>query len=252
MDGQSAPMERKGSRASAEPERSCVVTRAKLEPENGIRFVLDPENRVTPDLKRKLPGRGVWVGVSKALVAQAIKKGAFSRGFKTQAIASADLPDLVEQLLLRDALQALSLANKAGLVTTGFAKIESAVAGGNILALIHAEDGGADGKRKLGQSLRRKFGDERRPQIGNFVSEQLDLALGRTNVIHAAVGHGPTAKVFLASSRRLALYRGQSDEAAPDEGATLEQDVEADKALEQGFKADDTNGLGPGTHDRYE
>ena len=237
-------------------ERTCVVTRQTHAPDQLIRFVLGPENVVVPDIKRKLPGRGVWVGLSRDLVAQAVKKQAFSRALKEKVVAAADLPDLVERLLRRDALQALSIANKAGVVTTGFARVESAVASGAVCALIHASDGAADGKRKLGQSLRRRFGPESRPEIGIFTVDELDAALGRGNVVHAALGLGPAAKVFLASSRRLAVYRGDeeagvpsgTEEITPRVGGELTNNM----ALEQDFKADGTNGQGPGTHERYE
>ena len=68
----------------AAPERTCVVTRQIREPDELIRFVLGPDNAVVPDLKRKLPGRGVWVGLSEALVAQAVKKQLFSRGLQRE------------------------------------------------------------------------------------------------------------------------------------------------------------------------
>ena len=142
-----------------------VVTRQIRAPDELIRFVLGPDNAVVPDLKRKLPGRGVWVGLSRALVAQAVKKQLFSRGLRQKASASPDLPDLIETLLRRDAAQGLALANKAGLVTTGFAKVESAIASGKIAALVHAVDGAPDGKRKLRQALRRRFGDQMPPDF---------------------------------------------------------------------------------------
>ena len=34
-----------------------------------LRFVLDPDGRVTPDLRNRLPGRGVWVSANAATVA---------------------------------------------------------------------------------------------------------------------------------------------------------------------------------------
>jgi uncharacterized protein len=252
------------------PERTCVVTRQTLHPDQLIRFVLGPENTVFPDLKRKLPGRGVWVGLSKELVAQAVKKQAFSRALKEKVVASPDLPDLVEHLLRRDALQALSIANKTGAVTTGFAKVESAVASGAVCALIHASDGAADGKRKLGQSLRRRFGPEGRPEIGIFTVDELNAALGRGNVVHAALGLGPAAKVFLASSRRIAVYRGDKEAGVPSGAEEMTPhgkdltprgeilaprggvELTNNMALEQDFNADGTNGQGPGTHERYE
>jgi len=225
----------------AAPERTCVVTRQIREPDELIRFVLGPDNAVVPDLKRKLPGRGVWVGLSRALVAQAVKKQLFSRGLREKASASPDLPDLIETLLRRDAAQGLALANKAGLVTTGFAKVESAIASGKIAALVHAVDGAPDGKRKLRQALRRRFGDHMPPDFDLLATEELDSALGRGNVVHAALGLGAAAKVFLASARRLALYRGDSEADAPLEG----QDLTMNEALEQGFKADGSNGRDP-------
>jgi uncharacterized protein len=223
------------------PERTCVVTRQIRAPDELIRFVLGPDNAVVPDLKRKLPGRGVWVGLSRALVAQAVKKQLFSRGLREKASASPDLPDLIETLLRRDAAQGLALANKAGLVTTGFAKVESAIASGKIAALVHAVDGAPDGKRKLRQALRRRFGDHMPPDFDLLATEELDSALGRGNVVHAALGLGAAAKVFLASARRLALYRGDGEADAPLEG----QDLTMNEALEQGFKADGSNGRDP-------
>ncbi len=234
-------------------ERTCVVTRQKRPPEELIRFVLGPDHAVVPDLKRKLPGRGVWVGLSKALVAQAVKKQLFSRGLREKALASPDLPDLVERLLARDAMQALSMANKAGLVTTGFAKVEAAIGSGAVSALVHARDGKSDGKRKLAQAMRRKFGSDGLPEIGTFVTDELDCALGRGNVVHAALGLGPAAKVFLASSRRIAVYRGDDEKEPADAGI----DLTKDEALEQDFNADGAsgqengqeNGQAPGTQE---
>jgi hypothetical protein len=40
-----------------------------------------------------------------------------------------------------------------------------------------------------------------------FTSQQLSLALGHTNVIHAALGGGAAAQAFLSRCRRLEVYR---------------------------------------------
>ena len=42
-------------------DRMCIVTRARRSPDEMIRFVADPGGEIVPDIKRKLPGRGVWV-----------------------------------------------------------------------------------------------------------------------------------------------------------------------------------------------
>ena len=197
--------------AEGSPERTCIVTRAKGLPEEMIRFVIGPGGTVVPDIRRKLPGRGVWVTARAGYVAEAVKRQAFSRGFKTKVAASESLAAEIEALLTKDCLQALSLASKAGQVVSGFAKVEEAIASGAIAGLVHAADCGADGMRKLGQSLRRRYGDERaRPRVELFRSGQLDLALGRANVIHAALIEGPASEGFLQRCRKLTLYRSGS------------------------------------------
>ena len=49
-----------GPRAQ-ELERMCVATRTVRPVDDMIRFVVGPDGEAVPDLKRKLPGRGVWV-----------------------------------------------------------------------------------------------------------------------------------------------------------------------------------------------
>jgi predicted RNA-binding protein YlxR (DUF448 family) len=200
--------------AETGPERTCIVTRTKGSPEDMIRFVIGPGALVVPDIRRKLPGRGVWVTARADRVREAVKRQAFARSFKTKVIASDALASEIEALLTQDCLQALSIANKAGQVITGFGKVEETIASGAIAGLIHASESGADGIRKLGQSLRRRFGEGAvRPRVELFHSEQMDLALGRTNVIHAALIKGAASEAFLNRCRRLALFRSAPPEA---------------------------------------
>jgi len=194
------------------PLRTCVVTRQERSPDEMIRFVLAPDGTVTPDLRRKLPGRGVWVEARAATVATAVRRQAFERGFKTGAKTPDDLVGLIDRIMQDDCAQALSLANKAGLVVTGFAKVEAQIAGGDVVALLHARDGGGDGKRKLGQALRRRFGDAPPEELACFESGQMDLALGRTNVIHAALRSGPASAALITRCRRLRDFRGNATE----------------------------------------
>jgi len=192
-------------------QRTCIVTRRKGSPDELLRFVAAPDGAVVPDLKRKLPGRGVWVGADAKLVAEAVKKGLFARALRGKAQASAALADEVALLLERDALQAFSLANKAGAVVTGFAKVEKLIADQEVAGLVHARDAGADGVRKMGQALHRAFGAAGAdvPQLRLFASDQLDLALGRSNVVHAALRTSPAASAFLMRALRLSQYRGE-------------------------------------------
>jgi uncharacterized protein len=200
------------------------VTGEKGPPEAMIHFSLSPAGEVVPDLRRKLPGRGVWTSLSAAVVAQAVRKQAFSRGFKTKAAARPDLAQNVDAIIEQDALQFLSIVNKAGLVVTGAAKVEAAIRGGDILALLHARDGSPDGTAKLERIARGRFGPdaERIARINLFSSSQLDLALGRTNVIHAALGAGEASAAFLYRVRRLAEYRSNGAGNPPVAAATAD------------------------------
>jgi uncharacterized protein len=180
--------------------RLCVATRALLPIDDMIRFVRAPDGAVVPDLKRKLPGRGVWVSARRSVLAAAIQRGAFRRGFKSDVTVSKDLLTLTERLLTRWVLDALTIANKAGHVVTGFAKVEAAIATGPILALLHGSDASPDGWRKIAAALKRRFGEdtENIVTIAAFTSAQLDLALGRANVVHAALLAGRASDTVLA------------------------------------------------------
>ena len=80
-------------------ERTCIVTRAVRPPGAMIRFVRAPDGSVAPDIRSRLPGRGVYVTASADLVAEAAKRQIFSRGFKAKAEASPTLADEVDRLL---------------------------------------------------------------------------------------------------------------------------------------------------------
>jgi hypothetical protein len=128
---------------------------------------------------------------------------------------------MVDRLLHADARQALSLANKAGVVVTGFAKVEAALTRGGVAALVSASDGSEDARRKLLQAARRAAGSgDPPPLVTHFPGRDLDLALGRENAIHAALLAGSACDAFLARCARLAEYRsGAPGEARPDGGA---------------------------------
>jgi uncharacterized protein len=197
-------------------ERTCIVTGEKDSPEAMLRFALGPDGSVVPDLRRELPGRGVWTRLSLDTVRRAAERGAFSRAFRAHAVAAKGLEAKVDTLLERETLQALSMANKAGLVVTGAFKVDSASDIGAVAVLIRASDGAADGAAKREGALRARLGDaaDAIPRINLFSSSQLDLALGKANVIHAALKSGAATSAFLARAERLRRYRSISSDTA--------------------------------------
>jgi len=204
--------------------RMCAVTRQVRPIDELIRFVVSPQCEVMADLKRKLPGRGLWIAASRQVVAEAVRRHQFGKGFKREVRVAPTLAADTEALLVRSAIEALAMAAKAGQVVAGFSKVEGALAPRpartSIHAVIHASDGAADGIRKLDAIIRQNAGqntengDESHPfpVVTALTSEQLDLALGRSNVIHAALLAGPASKTFLSRSHVLVRYRMADDD----------------------------------------
>ena len=211
---------------AATTERTCALTREVRPISELVRFVVGPAGEAVPDVKRKLPGRGIWVTATSAAIADATERNVFARGFRREVHVPQDLAAQTERLLERAALDALAIAGKAGAIVDGFAKVEVALGRDDVLALIHAADAADNGKRKLAATLRRNTGGKpgEIAIIDTFTGAQLDLALSRPNVVHAAVLAGPGSETFLARVARLTRFRtGFSPDAvsahAPTDGA---------------------------------
>jgi predicted RNA-binding protein YlxR (DUF448 family) len=188
--------------------RTCIVSREAGDAKDMIRFVLSPDGVVVPDVRQKLPGRGVWVTARREMVETAVRKRLFSRGLKAEAQAPADLAQQVDRLLEADALSALGLARKAGLIITGFGKVDAALRQGKVCLLLHASEAAPDGVRKLGQAIHAAGEPGGAPPVlAIFSSEQMDLALGGDNVVHAAALAGGASEFLLGRIERLAAYR---------------------------------------------
>ena len=188
--------------------RFCAATGVVKPVDEMIRFVVAPDGAAVPDLKRRLPGRGIWITGTRAALRTAIVRKAFARSFKRDVRTAPDLVESTERLLERSALEALAITHKAGRVAIGFAKTEAAVSNGEATGLLHASNAAADGVRKLAAIARRSTdADKNIVVFDGFTSEQLDLALGRSNVIHAALLAGPESRAFLARAARLERFR---------------------------------------------
>jgi uncharacterized protein len=188
-------------------ERFCVATRTVRPVEHMIRFVIAPNGEAVVDLKHNLPGRGVWVTATRSALDQALKTNAFARGFRRDVRLAGDLVAGAERLLENAALDALAVARKAGLVAMGFGQVETALKRDAVIALLHAVEAAPDGIKKLDSALRqsRQSGSVRIIRI--LTTGQLDLALGRPNVIHAALLARPASETFMARLRRLERFR---------------------------------------------
>ena len=189
--------------ATIDRERRDLVTHQAMDESRLIRFVAGPDGAVAPDLGRKLPGRGMWVEASRASIDAAVKKNLFSRSAKAQLKPSADLADTVETLLIRRCLDQLGLARREGVLISGFEKSAAAIRSGKAAWLIEAADGSSDGRGKLIALARHQT----TKICGAFSADDLSLALGLENAIHAVLLRGGRADRWTIEVERLAGFR---------------------------------------------
>lgn len=197
-------------------ERKCILTGDRADPDMLIRLAIGPEGQVLPDIRAKAPGRGAWIGVTRAELEEALAKGklkgAIARSFKTGELSiPADLPDMIEDGLRKALLDRLGLEARASMLLTGSEKIDVACRRGDVDLLLHAADAAADGNRKLDQALR--VGQEAEgTELSGIVlpvdRNVLSMALGRDNVVHIAVTDSRAAVRLRAGIDRLESYLG--------------------------------------------
>src|SRR3546814_5869925 len=118
-----------------------------------LRLACGANGEILPDFRAKPPGRGAWIGVTRAELEQALTKGklkgALARAFKTGDLQIPEtLPALIEDGLRKALLDRLGLEAKASMVLTGSEKIDVACRKGDVTLLLHAADAAADGNRR--------------------------------------------------------------------------------------------------------
>jgi len=173
------------------PERTCVLSRRTAPREELIRLALSPEGEVAPDVRARAPGRGAWIGVSRAGLDAANAKGklepALQRAFKANDVrVPTNLSERIEHALRKTALDRLGMEARAGNLINGADKVEAAARGGKVHLLVHALDASEDGRRRMDQAWR-VGGGARRGVIFPEGRTMLSLALGRENVVHVAL-----------------------------------------------------------------
>ena len=187
----------------------CIVTRESHPKERLIRFVRGPEHQIVADVDGRLPGRGVWVTARRPVVDEAVRRKAFSRALRETVSVPPELGEQVGEMLVSRALQLLSFGRKAGLLRTGHDTVTRLVETGRAAIVIHAADAAPDGVEKIAAKIRTA---DRRPEVVQaFTREQLSLALGRPNVVHAAMIRSRLADAFLSAAQRFADYGRTED-----------------------------------------
>jgi predicted RNA-binding protein YlxR (DUF448 family) len=203
------------------PERRCILSGRNAARDDLVRLAISPDGDVLPDALARAPGRGAWIGVSKAELAAALGSGklkaALARAFKGAPLRIAnDLPELTENALRKAFLDRLGLEMRAGLLILGSDRIAGEARGGSVAALYHAADASADGSRKLDQAWR--VGQDAEGSGLSGIRLPLDraalsVALGRDNVVHLALADAKSAERVAAPLKRLLTFLGAAEAA---------------------------------------
>ena len=191
-----------------EPTRRCLAT-GNLRPKAALlRFAVDPEGRVVPDLKERLPGRGLWVTPERAALEIACRKNLFSRAARRAVCVDADLVERTATLAAQQCLYLLGMGRRGGQLAMGFDKVRELLRAGHCGILVQAADAADQGREKL-----RRLAEAQSPAVPVaelFTLAELDRALGRENTVHIAIASGGITDRFVAHCNRLQKLRGQT------------------------------------------
>lgn len=178
--------------AKADPQRSCLGCRDTGPKDEFLRYVLDPEGNVLPDLAKKLPGRGAYTCYRRSCLENAVKRRQFNRSFKEEVrpVSLETMLELVARLLGERIVSTLALANKAGRIVSGTEKVMDALRKGNVALLLLAEDISEDSATKF-LAIADRTGVE---SFRFSLKERLGAPLGKEIRSAVAVAPGPFAE----------------------------------------------------------
>ena len=182
------------------PMRRCLAS-GDSQPQAGmIRFVVSPENVVTPDVKGTLPGRGLWVTANRDALQTVIAKRLFNRGAKKQVTVPDNLIEMIVDIYQKRCLSNLSLANRAGHVMAGRDTVKTALHNNpHVVCLVQGHD--ASPKELDKMAVIAKATDT--PVIRPLTAAQMGGALGKEHAVHAVLTNGGLATLLRADMEKL-------------------------------------------------
>jgi len=179
-------------------ERKCIATGEVQQKQNMLRFVIGPDQNVVFDAKGKLPGRGLWLSPRLDVLEIAKAKNKFAKAARAQVKVPNDLGDQVVHQLRASCLSRIGLARRAGTLTQGYDNVRAALKNNPNGVLLEASDGSLDGREKITRLAPDAM------VVALFTAEEIGNAIGRDNAVHALIGPGKMAKVFLCDACKLA------------------------------------------------
>lgn len=180
--------------------RKCVWTGQIRNKVDLLRFVVLKNGTCLPDFNKKLDERGFYLSNSKKLLQELIeKKKPLNKILHKDVIMAGDMPQIVEQILQKKALDAINLARKSGDLVLGFEKVKESIGKNTAAFVIKASDAGADGQHKIAEAAKDL------EQWSLFDIDTLSQTLNRENTVYLVVKKGPMGNMV-----RQAFYRYQT------------------------------------------
>ena len=184
-------------------ERRCIVTGEVLPEARLVRFVVGPENEIVPDLAAKLPGRGIWVERRPHALERAVAQESVRQGGEGECDGRGRSARRVEALLVQRMQDHLGLARRAGELMLGFDSQSRALQSAPQARRFWSRR--AMARKTAGESCWARARARRLhlESIDVLTADELSMALGRENVVHAALNPGRLADRLALDAGRL-------------------------------------------------
>lgn len=192
------------------PLRRCLVTRESQPKERMIRFVLDPDRILVPDLAGKLPGRGMWLSARADVLERATKRGAFAKAARGTVHLPPDLAARIEDGLRGRIRDLVGFARRSGQAVCGRETVREWLQAGKAGLLVEASDGSPAERARL-------VGRRDVAVVAPLSAEVLGGVFGRDHAVHVAIAAGRLADAIVVEATRLAGIGGA---APPPQGGT--------------------------------
>lgn len=191
------PPEAEAEEPERGPFRRCLVTRERLPKEAMIRFVLDPDRNLVPDLAERLPGRGMWLSARADVIEQAARRGAFQKAARGEVHVPPELRARIEDGLRGRVRDLVGFARRAGQAVSGWQAAREWLQAGRAGLMVQAADGSPAEKARL-------VGHRPVPVVAPLQAAELGAPFGRDRAVHVAIARGRLAERIAAEAARLA------------------------------------------------
>lgn len=162
-----------------------------------LRFVLDPDRNLVPDLAERLPGRGMWLSAKADVIEEAARRGAFQKAARGEVHVPPELRARIEDGLRGRVRDLVGFARRAGQAVSGWQAAREWLQAGRVGLLVQAADGSLAEKARL-------VGLRQLPTVAPLDAAQLGALFGRDRAVHVAIASGRLAERIAAEAARLA------------------------------------------------